>query len=120
MQPRAREEISSTVSDVEDLNMEQLNDLLYIDAFIKESLRLFLPVPQDLRVATKDCKFGNVPIPKGTPLLIPYQYIHKNEFEKGDEFIPDRWLNGMVCFLVIVVSIRVTKYYFAFEVFLPS
>ena len=52
MQETARKEISNTVSDVEDLSMEELNDLLYVDVFIKESLRLFLPVPQDLRVAT--------------------------------------------------------------------
>ena len=99
MQARAREEILNIVSDVENLNMEQLNDLLYTDAFVKESLRLFIPTPQNMRVATKDCKFGNVSIPKGTSLLISHVYIHKKEFEKGDEFIPERWLNGMICFL---------------------
>ena len=90
MQARAREEILNIVSDVENLNMEQLNGLLYTDAFVEESLRLFIPTPQNMRVATKDCKFGNVSIPKGTSLLISHVCIHKNEFEKGDEFIPER------------------------------
>ena len=103
MQERARGEISNIISDVEHLNMEQLNGLLYTDAFIKESLRLFVPTPENLRIATKDCKFGNVSIPKGTPLMISHVYIHKTDFEKGDEFMPERWLNGMICFWVTMV-----------------
>ena len=110
MQERAREEISNIVSDVENLNMEQLNDLSYTDAFIKESLRLFIPTPHNLRVATKDCKFGNVSIPKGTPLMISHVYIHKNEFEQGDEFIPERWLNGMICFCITVLLTKINEY----------
>ena len=110
MQERARGEISNIISDVENLNREELNDLLYTDAFIKESLRLFVPTPQNMRVATKDCKFGNVSIPKGTSLLISHVYIHKNEFEKGDEFIPERWLNGMICFCITVVLTKISEY----------
>ena len=83
--------------------MDQLNDLTYTDAFIKESLRLFIPTPHNIRVPTKDCKFGNVSIPKGTAILIPNLYIHKNEFEKGEEFIPERWLNGMFHFVTTAV-----------------
>ena len=104
MQEKAREEISNFINDVEELSMEQLNNLFYTDAFIKESLRLFIPVPQNGRVPTKDCKFGNVSIPKGTTILIPNLYIHKKEFERGDEFIPERWLNGMFYFLIETVN----------------
>ena len=107
MQEKAREEISNVITDVEELSMEQLNSLLYTDAFIKESLRLFIPVPQNGRVPTKDCKFGNVSIPKGTTLLIPNLYIHKNEFEKGEEFIPERWLNGMFYFFTAELNYNV-------------
>ena len=110
MQERARQEISNIVRDVENLNMEQLNGLLYTDAFIKESLRLFIPTPQNLRVATKDCKFGNVSIPKGTPLMISHIYIHKNEFEKGDEFIAERWLDGMICFCINIILTKISEY----------
>ena len=115
MQEKVREEISNVISDVEELSMEKLNDLLYTNAFIKESLRLFIPVPQNARVPTKDCKFGNVSIPKGTMILIPNLYIHKNEFEKGEEFIPERWLNGMFYFLTAAVN------HFAFRIYpLPT
>lgn len=96
MQERVREEILNTIGDVEHFNMEELNNLFYTDAFIKESLRLFVPAPHAGRVAARDCKFGNVSIPKGTSLVISYLYIHGNEFMKGDEFIPERWLNGMI------------------------
>lgn len=96
MQKRAREEILNIISDFEHFNMEELNNLFYTDAFIKESLRLFIPAPHSGRVATRDCKFGDVLIPKGTTLIISNLYIHRNEFDKGDEFIPERWLNGMI------------------------
>ena len=110
MQEKAREEISSVTGDVENLSMEQLSDLIYTDAFIKESLRLFIPTPQNARVATKDCKFGNVSIPKGTTILIPNVHIHKSEFEKGKEFIPERWLNGMFHFLTATNSLSIYVY----------
>ena len=96
MQEKVREEIMNTIRDFEHFNMEELNNLFYTDAFIKESLRLFIPAPHSGRVATRDCKFGDVLIPKGTKLIISSFYIHRNEFEKGDEFIPERWLNGMI------------------------
>lgn len=96
MQKRAREEILNTISDFEHFNMEELNNLFYTDAFIKESLRLFIPAPHSGRVATRDCKLGDVLIPKGTKLVMSNLYIHRNEFDKGDEFIPERWLNGMI------------------------
>ena len=96
MQEKVREEIMNTIRDFEHFNMEELNNLFYTDAFIKESLRLFIPAPHSGRVATRDCKFGDVLIPKGTTLVISSFYIHRNEFDKGDEFIPERWLNGMI------------------------
>lgn len=34
--------------------MEQLNSLPYLDAVVKESLRLYAPVPSVLRVAAQD------------------------------------------------------------------
>ena len=80
--------------------MEQLNSLIYTDAFIKESLRIFPPIPQNLRVAQLDYKFGEYLIPKGTGLLLP---IHQVEFEKGEEFIPERWLNGEICFYMFLI-----------------
>ena len=99
MQKRAREEILNTISDFEHFNMEELNNLVYIDAFIKESLRLFIPAPHSGRVAKRDCKLGDVLIPKGTKLVMSNLYIHRNEFGKGDEFIPERWLNGMIAMI---------------------
>ena len=101
MQEKPRKEISSVIGDVENFNMEQLNDLIYTDSFIKEPLRLFILTPQNARVATKACKFGNVSIPKGTTILIPNLYIHKNEFQQREEFIPERWLKGMFYFLIV-------------------
>ena len=81
--------------------MEQLNDLLYTNAFIKESLGLFIQI---VRVPTKVYKFGNVSIPKGAMIMIPSLYIPKNEFEKRKEFIRERCMNGMVHLLTATVN----------------
>ena len=110
MQEKPRKEISSVIGDVENFNMEQLNDLIYTNYFIKESLWLFIPTPQNARVATKDWKFGNVSIPKGTTILIPKLYIHKNEFQQREEFIPERWLKDIFYFLIVTV------YHFIFRI----
>ena len=115
MQEKARQEINEKITDFENLTMEELNNLTYTEAFIKESMRLFTPAPQTFRLTTKECSVGNYTLPKGTGVLIPAFFIHEcTDFERGKEFIPERWLNSkklcisnvlllpaFICFLVI-------------------
>ena len=95
MQKKARQEINEKIIDFENLTMEELNNLTYTEAFIKESMRLFTPAPQTFRLTTKECSVGNYTLPKGTGVLIPAFFINEcTDFERGKEFIPERWLNG--------------------------
>ena len=95
MQEKARQEINEKITDFENLTMEELNHLTYTDAFIKEVMRLFTPAPQTFRVTAKQCTLGNYTLPKGTAIMMPAYYIHEcTDFERGKEFIPERWLNG--------------------------
>lgn len=96
MQEEVREEINDKMNDIKSLeDMEELNKLSYTDAFIKESLRLFSPAPFSARIAQQDYKFGNYLVPKGTGVFIARHLLHEcDEFERGKEFLPRRWLSG--------------------------
>ena len=63
-----------------------------------ESLRLYCPVVLTLRVAAKDMDLGNLTIPKGTTLSIPFAVIHREKEcwgEDVNEFNPLRFENGI-------------------------
>ena len=101
MQEKVRQEINNKITDIKTLNIDELNNLSYTDAFIKESLRLFIPAPFTPRVVKKDHKIGNYVIPKGTGILIARHVLHESsEFEKGKDFLPDRWLFGKFIYVV--------------------
>jgi len=94
LQRKVRDEINECIYDVNSIKLEDLEKLTYTDAFIKESLRLFGPIPLNGRVSKVAYKFGDITIPKGSDLTSPNVFIHEGEedFEKGKEFIPDRFL----------------------------
>lgn len=81
-----------------------LNKLAYLDACIKEALRLFPPAPINSRIALKDTLLprgggpdGLAPIAvqAGTQIFIQHYPLHrcKDIFgEDADEFVPERWL----------------------------
>ena len=52
VQRKLREELLSV--DTDKPNMDQLNSLPYLDAVVRETLRVHTPVPSTLRVAKKD------------------------------------------------------------------
>jgi len=96
LQEKVRNEINQHIQDIELMKLEELDKLTYTDAFIKESLRLFMPVPNNFRVSAVDQKFGDQLIPKGTGFWMPNHHLHDLDFENGKNFIPERFLgNGL-------------------------
>jgi len=92
LRKKVRDEINECIHDI---NLKDLEKLTYTDAFIKESLRLFGPIPQTTRISKVAYKFGDITLPKGSTLMSPNILIHEGEdFEKGQEFIPERFLAG--------------------------
>ena len=51
-QKKLREELLSVPTDTPSMN--QLSNLNYLDAVLREVLRLYTPIPNSIRVATKD------------------------------------------------------------------
>ncbi|GAM88387.1 hypothetical protein ANO11243_064200 [Dothideomycetidae sp. 11243] len=99
-QTRLREEIHANLAsprsaDGKVVNSTQIDSLPYLTAVINEVLRLWAPVTMTMRVANKDSSIQNVPVPKGT-LLIMSPWATNTSYELwGDDamqFNPDRWM----------------------------
>lgn len=78
------------------LRKEDLSKMNYLQACIKESLRLKPPMPILSRVLSKDILVHNYRIPKGTYMLIATHLssLRDEHFEDAQKFKPDRWLDS--------------------------
>ncbi|XP_066154571.1 probable cytochrome P450 49a1 isoform X2 [Euwallacea fornicatus] len=73
---------------------ENLEEMHYLKACIKETMRMFPVVIGNGRQTTSDCVIGGFEIPKGVQIVFQHYVISNQEefFTKSDEFIPERWL----------------------------
>ncbi|KAL7985113.1 hypothetical protein Chor_003683 [Crotalus horridus] len=78
-QERCREEIKSILGDRDTIEWDDLNKMTYCTLCIKESLRLYSPVPGVSRELTKPVTFfDGKTLPEGTWTTISIHLIHKN------------------------------------------
>lgn len=80
-----------------DVNFEELGMLPYLNAVIKEALRLLYVIPFGLtRYLDKDTSILNYRLPKGTIIMIPGTSAMNTEAEWNDSDVvrPERWLSG--------------------------
>ncbi|KAG0274791.1 hypothetical protein BGZ95_009459 [Linnemannia exigua] len=78
------------------LSYDVLNALPYLNACVKELLRIIPPVHLTSRVASRDDKILGYDIPKGTQLFLSSACIHKLKSvygEDAEEFKPERWMD---------------------------
>ncbi|KAL2845864.1 cytochrome P450 [Aspergillus pseudoustus] len=71
--------------------------LPYLDAVIKETLRLFAPLPgTEPRVAETDQVVDGYRIPRGTVVSISPYTLHRTAavFREPEQFNPDRWVSS--------------------------
>ncbi len=74
-------------------SLSEAGDLSYLDAVVKESMRVLPPVPFQIRVAQCDTEIFGCRLPKGARVILntfltnrmPYPY------PDGDVFRPERW-----------------------------
>jgi cytochrome P450 len=76
---------------------EDIPNLPFVDAVIKESLRLYPPAYGIVRQAVDPCEIGGYTIPAGATLAIFPWTVHRDPryFDRPQEFIPDRWTDGL-------------------------
>lgn len=87
------------LKELKDSDGKGLDDLIYLDAVLKEGLRCFPPIPMSAPryVPRGGRTIDGYFIPVGTIVSAQAWSVHRlNEdiFEDGDKFLPERWLNG--------------------------
>lgn len=72
---------------------ETLDGLPLLDGVIRESLRLFPPVPYTIRIATRDANVLGATVRRGDRVLCSHFYTHRvaDSFSNPRCFVPERW-----------------------------
>jgi cytochrome P450 len=75
------------------LDVKTLDQLPYLDAVVKESMRLVPPVPQQFRVAMQDTTLCGHPVSRGTRILLSAYLNNRNSkiYPMPNQFLPERW-----------------------------
>ncbi|XP_065873376.1 cytochrome P450 CYP82J17-like [Euphorbia lathyris] len=95
----AQEEIDEKVGRERNVEESDIEKLVYLNAIIKETLRLYpagpLAVPRE---AMEDCTLYGYQIPKGTRILTNLWKLHRdpNIWDNPEEFRPERFLTSHV------------------------
>ena len=78
----------------QDVTLDHISRMKYLECCIKEALRLYPSVPIIAREVEKDSVIDGQPISKGTSVIVLVHLLHRNPliWEKPEEFIPERFL----------------------------
>ncbi|GLT45189.1 hypothetical protein SLA2020_190400 [Shorea laevis] len=92
---RACEELDEVVGKQNIVEESQLPRLIYLEAFMKETLRLHPPVPFLIpHRPSKSCCVAGYTIPEGSRILVNIWAMHRDSqvWKNSDEFEPERFL----------------------------
>ncbi|CAM6128886.1 unnamed protein product [Calypogeia fissa] len=98
---KVQEELDSVVGPYRLVQEEDLPELHYVNAVVKETLRLHPPGPFPLpHESTEDCEIEGFHIPARTKVLVNLWGMHRDPavWERPLEFDPDRFLNSTTDF----------------------
>ncbi|KAL7603834.1 hypothetical protein Lser_V15G18855 [Lactuca serriola] len=93
----AQDELDEHVGRKRVVEESDLKNLVYLDAIVKETLRLYPPGPLGLpHESMEDCIIGGYNIPKGTRLMTNYWKIQHDpdKWSDPEEFQPERFLTS--------------------------
>lgn len=96
-QATLQEELDRVIPDKsKPITKEQMEELKYLRACIKETMRIMPIIPCNFRDAGKDQVIGGYQVPKGTITAMANALASQDQkyFPKAGEFIPERWLAG--------------------------
>ena len=103
IQERVQQEIDELFDQIDNedkkdphLTMNQLREMKFLEACIKESLRLYPSVPIIARKASDDIDINGKVIPKDCTIIIFIYGIQRDPefFSKPEKFIPDRFMEN--------------------------
>ncbi|KAJ4832774.1 hypothetical protein Tsubulata_040514 [Turnera subulata] len=92
---KVREEIESVVGKNRLVEESDVPNLHYLQAVVKETFRLYPPVPVFDRVPHQSCKLGGYDVPKGMTVVLDVHTIMRDPeaWDNPDEFIPERFMD---------------------------
>ncbi|XP_071055360.1 cytochrome P450 4C1-like [Onthophagus taurus] len=97
IQESVYEEIKSVlVNNKTPNNIEDLNELKYLECVIKESLRLYPSVPIVMRKLSEDVYLDKFRVPKDCHMIFPIYSVHRSSeyWDNPDEFDPTRFYHA--------------------------
>ncbi|GBP54927.1 Cytochrome P450 4C1 [Eumeta japonica] len=79
-----------------DVSREDLKRLIYLEATLKESMRLYPVVPAVIRQIERDLKLKDYTLPAGSSCAVSMWGLHRHERwgPDYDSFRPERWLDA--------------------------
>ncbi|WP_433629993.1 cytochrome P450 [Halomicrococcus sp. NG-SE-24] len=85
------------VLDGERPTMGDLSELTYTEQIVKESMRLFPPVPSIVREAKETDQISGYRIPEGAKIFLSQWVVHRDNrwYDDPLAFRPERWANDM-------------------------
>ncbi|RZC51623.1 hypothetical protein C5167_020049 [Papaver somniferum] len=96
---KAKEELDTKVGKNRQVNDSDIPNLPYLQAIIKETMRLYPAGPLIARRTMEDCEVGGYHVPAGTQLLVNVWKLHRDgNVYKDDplEYRPERFLTSNV------------------------
>lgn len=83
----------SDIHSLSDVTVEKLENLVFLDAVVKETLRLYPPFPLIQRQAQRDDTLCRVQIPEGTIVYVVPWLVHRNPelWSRPHDFFPQRF-----------------------------
>ncbi|XP_048486596.1 cytochrome P450 4C1 isoform X1 [Plutella xylostella] len=94
VQERIYNEIKEVLGDMNrDVTKDDLPKLVYIEAVIKETLRLYPVIPMIIRETEQTMKLSKYTIPAGSTFVVPIYGMNRSQAwgPDRDVFNPDRW-----------------------------
>ena len=91
---RVRQEVSSIAPDPAAYSMEQMDQLVFLEACTSETMRLKPVAPFIALEALRDTVVGDVAVPRGTKVwgVLRHDSVSDRCFERPEAFEPQRWM----------------------------
>lgn len=96
IQARVRGEVDRVLGD-RPATMADVARLPFVEAVLKESMRILPPVYMFGREALEDVEIGGWVVPRGTQVLTPVWAVHRDPrwYDDPEAFHPQRWIDGL-------------------------
>ncbi|XP_075748093.1 putative cytochrome P450 301a1, mitochondrial [Rhipicephalus microplus] len=93
-QKKVRQEVQAAVEENSRTIMPEPENMPFLQACLKESLRLMPPSPGIYRVLDHDAVMSGYVVPAGVPIFIDYYVAGRitENFDNPEVFLPERWL----------------------------